>query len=90
MTSLLSLLDHVPGLTAIPGLEHLTTLRVLRTMRPLRLLVRNKGMMVVVEALVQTLPAVVNISAFIIVLMAIFSIIGMRLVDPTLPQTQAL
>ena len=62
-TSLLALLSDL-----VPQLAGLTNLRILRVLRPLRLLVRNRGMKVVVDALVATMPAVLNISGIVLAL----------------------
>ena len=73
-TSLLSLAS-----TWAPGLSSLRTLRILRILRPLRLLGRYPGMKVVVEALVQTLPPVLNIATLMFVLQGFFAIVGVKL-----------
>ena len=73
-TSLLSLAE-----SWAPGLSSLRALRILRILRPLRLLVRYAGMKLVVEALVQTLPPVLNIGAILLVLQALFAITGVKL-----------
>ena len=73
-TSLLALLA-----TLFPALGGLQTLRILRVLRPLRLLVRNPGMKVVVDALIQALPAVLNIGGIVLGLQAVFAVVGLRL-----------
>ena len=73
-TSLLALLA-----TLFPALGGLQMLRILRVLRPLRLLVRNPGMKVVVDALIEALPAVVNIGGIVLGLQTVFAVIGLRL-----------
>ena len=73
-TSLLALLSD-----AIPQFAMMKSLRILRVLRPLRLLVRNRGMKVVVDALIETLPAVLNISGIVLGLQVVFAIVGMKL-----------
>jgi hypothetical protein len=60
-------------------LEFLMVMRSLRVLRPLRLLLRDAGMKVVIEALIASAPSVANILAIIVTLMAVFAIVGMRL-----------
>ena len=82
LTSVLSVVENVVqivyGYDAGIGRE-LRMLRILRALRPLRLVAKVPGMKIVIESLVATLPAVLNIAAFIAFLHVIFAIIGMRL-----------
>ncbi len=66
-------------LSLLTNFSMFRSLRVMRVLRPLRLLSRNPNMKVVIETLVRTLPAVVNVLAFVLGLMAIFAIVGMQL-----------
>jgi len=55
------------------------TFRALRAFRPLRLLSKNEGMRVVMNALLRSLPAMVNVLAVMILVWLIFSIIAVQL-----------
>ena len=66
-------------LSLLPFFSMFQTLRVMRVLRPLRLLIRNPSMKVVIETLVSTIPAVINVQVFVLGLMAIFTLVGMQL-----------
>ena len=89
-TSLISVLEAILegfiGYDMHMGREFrmLRILRILRVLRPLRLLTRNEGMRFVIETIVETMPAVLTISAFMLALMVVFSIVGMHLFMGTL------
>ncbi|KOO34803.1 voltage-gated ion channel superfamily [Chrysochromulina tobinii] len=66
-------------LSLFPFFSMFQTLRVMRVLRPLRLLIRNPSMKVVIETLVSTIPAVINVQVFVMGLMGIFTLVGMQL-----------
>ncbi|KAK9829920.1 hypothetical protein WJX72_008649 [[Myrmecia] bisecta] len=73
VTSMVSLYNNNPALASFK------TLRLMRALRPLRLISRFKGMMIVVEALLRSLPSVANVVAFGMFEFLIFSILGVQL-----------
>jgi hypothetical protein len=54
-------------------------LRLFRVLRPLRLIERNQGMVVIVNALIACIPAVVSVVALVALLYVVFAIVGMHL-----------
>ncbi|KAA0147079.1 hypothetical protein FNF31_07654 [Cafeteria roenbergensis] len=60
----------------VPALKSLRALRTLRALRPLRLVSRNKGMRLVVNALISSLPAIGNVLVVCLLVVLIFGIIG--------------
>ncbi|KAJ9529654.1 hypothetical protein QJQ45_014417, partial [Haematococcus lacustris] len=73
----------VTSLVALSGVQAqatvLRSLRLLRLLRPLRLLRKWRGMQLVVETLIQSIPSVSNVLLFGIFLMGIFAILGVQL-----------
>lgn len=51
-------------------------LRALRAMRPLRMVSRNPGMKLVVDAILQSLPSVANVVFVVTIIFLIFAIVG--------------
>lgn len=61
------------------NLSIIRTLRLTRTLRPLRMIHRLKGMQLVVETFIRSLPQVSHVIAFGLFLYVIFGILGMEL-----------
>ena len=74
LISILGLLADV-----IPAFGRLKALRILRVLRPLRLLQRDPGMKIIIGSLIKTMPAVVDVSAVVLVFHVVFAILGMML-----------
>ncbi|XP_076332243.1 sodium channel protein para-like isoform X6 [Tachypleus tridentatus] len=55
------------------------TMRTLRALRPLRALSRSQGMRVVVNALIQAIPAIFNVLLVCLIFWLIFSIMGVQM-----------
>ncbi|OMJ68109.1 hypothetical protein SteCoe_34530 [Stentor coeruleus] len=73
---ILSILDTSVSSINIPIIK---IFRLLRTLRPLRLINHNLSMKIVVIALVESLSAIVNVLAVILVIWLIYSILGVSL-----------
>jgi hypothetical protein len=58
------------------SLKSLRSLRTLRALRPLRMVAKNKGMRLVVNALFSSLPAIINVLFVCVLFFMIFGIIG--------------
>lgn len=54
-------------------------LRLFRVLRPLRLIKRNEGMVVIVNALISCIPMVVGVVGLVALLYMVFAIIGMHM-----------
>ncbi|KAG2440696.1 hypothetical protein HXX76_003554 [Chlamydomonas incerta] len=64
---------------AAPSIAFFRTLRLLRVLRPLRMVSRVRGMRMVVETLIMSLPAVANVLLFGGFMFGIFGILGTQL-----------
>ena len=60
------------------SLQALKALRALRAFRPLRMISRNKGMKLIVNALISSLPSMTNVTIVCLFLMLIFAILGVN------------
>lgn len=58
------------------SLQSLKALRALRALRPLRMVSRNKGMKLIVNALLASLPAMGNVTIVCLLFLLIFAILG--------------
>jgi hypothetical protein len=58
------------------SLQSLKALRALRALRPLRMVSRNKGMKLIVNALLASLPAMGNVTIVCFLFLLIFAILG--------------
>ncbi|XP_053203618.1 sodium channel protein para-like isoform X3 [Panonychus citri] len=76
MVSLLNLGAEFAGIARIQAFK---TMRTLRALRPLRAMSRSKGMRVVVNALVQAIPAIFNVLLVCLIFWLIFAIMGVQL-----------
>lgn len=56
-----------------------SALRVLRGFRPFRLVSRNRGLRLVIEALTRSLFAILNVCAVVMILWSIFAVLGIHL-----------
>lgn len=61
-----------------PAFKALRSLRALRTFRPLRMISRQPGLKLVVNALFESIPAVVNVAFVCVLFFLIFSIVGVN------------
>jgi hypothetical protein len=60
-------------------LKSLKALRVIRALRPLRMISRNEGLKIVVNALFSSIPAMTNVLVVCIIFLLIFAIMGVNL-----------
>ncbi|CAM9345432.1 unnamed protein product, partial [Laminaria digitata] len=60
------------------GLSGLRSLRALRALRPLRLINRMPGLKLVLEALIASIPGVLNVAAVCLMFFVIFAILGVN------------
>jgi len=58
------------------SLQSLKALRALRALRPLRMISRNKGMKLIVNALLSSLPSMTNVTIVCTLFLLIFAILG--------------
>lgn len=58
------------------SLQSLKALRALRALRPLRMISRNKGMKLIVNALLSSLPSMTNVTIVCGLFILIFAILG--------------
>mmetsp|Transcript_26768 Transcript_26768/g.40833 ORF Transcript_26768/g.40833 Transcript_26768/m.40833 type:complete len:160 (+) Transcript_26768:322-801(+) len=58
------------------SLQSVKALRALRALRPLRMISRNKGMKLIVNALLSSLPSMTNVTIVCILFLLIFAIVG--------------
>ena len=72
-----SLLDMLSP-TDNESLKSLKALRALRALRPLRMISRNKGMKLVVTALLTSLPSMTNVLTVSFLLLLIYAIMGVN------------
>ncbi|CAG9330463.1 SCN4A_7 [Blepharisma stoltei] len=73
---ILSVIDQALTSVNIPAIK---VLRLLRILRPLRIISHNLQMKIMINALIESLISVVNVSAAILLLWLIFSILGVSL-----------
>ena len=59
-------------------LSSLKALRALRAMRPLRVITRNQGLKLVVNAIFSTIPAMMNVLLVCSVFLLVFSVVGIH------------
>jgi len=74
MCSIISELDLGSQQTKILG--YVKTLRGVRVMRPLRLISRSKGLAIAIQALVKSIPNMVNLMFFSLLFFFIFGVFG--------------
>jgi len=60
------------------SLQSLKALRALRAFRPLRMISRNKGMKLIVNALMSSLPSMTNVTIVCLLFLLIFAILGVN------------
>jgi len=60
-------------------LDFLRSLRALRCIRPLRIMSRSESMMIVIKALILSIPGIANVSAFFLCIFVVFGILGSTL-----------
>jgi len=77
LTSMMSIL--VQQMTSSVNVAYVVTLRALRILRPLRMVVRNKGMRLVVNALLHTIPSMSNVLIVMAMNYVFFSIVAVQL-----------
>ncbi|KAG8197669.1 hypothetical protein JTE90_001597 [Oedothorax gibbosus] len=78
---LVSVVNLVAGLLGAANIQAFKTMRTLRALRPLRALSRFQGMKVVVNALVQAIPAIFNVLLVCLIFWLIFAIMGVQLMS---------
>ena len=63
----------------LPGMPNVSALRTFRVLRPLRSLTVVPGMKVLIESLLRSIPALMNVVALLAFVFAIFGIMGIQL-----------
>ncbi|XP_022248143.1 sodium channel protein para-like isoform X2 [Limulus polyphemus] len=76
---LVSLFNLAVGLMGFGNIPAFKTMRTLRALRPLRALSRMEGMRVVVNALIQAIPAIFNVLLVCLIFWLIFAIMGVQM-----------
>ncbi|GIY82803.1 hypothetical protein CDAR_608842 [Caerostris darwini] len=76
---LVSIFNLSVGLMGYGNIPAFKTMRTLRALRPLRALSRLEGMRVVVNALIQAIPAICNVLLVCLIFWLIFAIMGVQL-----------
>jgi len=72
-------ITSLPGLAGDDSLTILRTFRLVRVLRPLRAVSRIKGLQIVVEGLIRSIPAVSNVLVFGLFINFIFGILAVQL-----------
>lgn len=76
--SMTDLMFRVSGNSSGGALKSLKALRVLRALRPLRVIGRNEGLRLVVNALLSSIPAMTNVLMVCLLFLMIFAIMGIN------------
>ncbi|XP_022243584.1 sodium channel protein para-like [Limulus polyphemus] len=76
---LVSMFNLAVGLAGYDNIPAFKTMRTLRALRPLRAMSRLEGMRVVVNALIQAIPAIFNVLLVCLIFWLIFSIMGVQM-----------
>nr|ABH12275.1 putative voltage-gated sodium channel [Cyriopagopus schmidti] len=76
---LVSVVNLVASLLGAGNIQAFKTMRTLRALRPLRALSRFQGMRVVVNVLVQAIPAIFNVLLVCLIFWLIFAIMGVNM-----------
>lgn len=79
LVSFVNLMASLLGSGKIQALKTMRTLRAMRGLRPLRALSRFQGMRVVVNALIQAIPAIFNVLLVCLIFWLIFAIMGVQM-----------
>jgi len=72
---MISLADVIPGSESISTLK---VLRALRILRPLRSINKIKGMKKLINAMIKSVPGLLNVALFLIFILSIFAIFGVH------------
>lgn len=75
---IVSILALVPSVSVSSNLTALRALRTFRALRPLRMISRNPGLKLVVNALISSVPGIVNVALIALLIFLIFSIVGVN------------
>ncbi|XP_076370116.1 sodium channel protein para-like isoform X2 [Tachypleus tridentatus] len=75
---LVSVINLIATTAGVGKIQAFKTMRTLRALRPLRALSRSQGMRVVVNALIQAIPAIFNVLLVCLIFWLIFSIMGVQ------------
>lgn len=78
VASTMDLVVFISGNSAGGTLKSLKALRVLRALRPLRVIGRNEGLRLVVNALLSSIPAMTNVLMICLLFLMIFAIMGIN------------
>ncbi|XP_015793193.1 sodium channel protein para-like isoform X2 [Tetranychus urticae] len=76
---MVSLINFTVGQLGFSNIPAFKTMRTLRALRPLRAMSRLEGMRVVVNALIQAIPAIFNVLLVCLIFWLIFAIMGVQL-----------
>ena len=76
--SMTDLMFMISGTSSGGALKSLKALRVLRALRPLRVIGRNEGLRLVVNALLSSIPAMTNVLMVCLLFLMIFAIMGIN------------
>lgn len=97
LIDLCSVIASLVGLlVASADISFVRVLRLVRCLRPLRLISRNQGMKVVVEALIRSIGAILNVTGVLLLVWFLFGVLGVQLFagklafcnDPDFPPAQ--
>lgn len=75
---IVSILALIPQVSVSSNLTALRALRTFRALRPLRMISRNPGLKLVVNALISSIPGIVNVALIALLIFLIFSIVGVN------------
>ncbi|KAI1296926.1 Sodium channel protein para [Halotydeus destructor] len=77
--TLVSVVNAIATWAGMGKIQAFKTMRTLRALRPLRAMSRMQGMRVVVNALVQAIPAIANVLLVCLIFWLIFAIMGVQM-----------
>jgi hypothetical protein len=90
VASMVDLIVFINGNSSGGSLKSLKALRVLRALRPLRVIGRNEGLRLVVNALISSIPAMANVLMVCLLFLMIFAIMGINFYKGTFYSCQGL
>lgn len=76
---LFSVLTWVLEATAGSSMEFVRGFRALRALRPLRVVSKNEGIKTVVNSLLESIPALLNVLLIVLLFLMVFGILGIQL-----------
>jgi len=76
---LLSIFSGISDFLIIADSSFIKIIRILRIMRPLRLIKKNPGLKICIEAIISSIPGVFNLVVILLFILAISAIVGVNL-----------